>query len=106
MYSKSAAVQNSVAGADVAALTETCDRTEFADNLFADLQSYDMFCGQRENRHHGGVCLAVRKNLKAFRWSDFEVTSIEFSAAGLFVVLLLLSVFIVHLLILLIRFQN
>lgn len=48
IYSKSASVKHFVAGSDVTALTETWDRPQFSDNLFADLRSYNVFRKQGE----------------------------------------------------------
>ena len=76
IFNKSAAVKLFCSSADVTGLVETRDCSDYVDNLFANLTSFNVFRRPRD-RHGGGVAAAVRKSIREFRRADLELPDIE-----------------------------
>lgn len=91
--SKSFPGRNFVSNGDIVALTETWDRPEFPDRLFAHLRSFNVFRKPRISDPHGGVCLVVRKAFKAFHLSDHESAKIDFLVVQLTLFPIIMGVF-------------
>ncbi|XP_055328906.1 uncharacterized protein LOC129581717, partial [Paramacrobiotus metropolitanus] len=77
ILSKSASVKQFCSGSDIVGFTETWDRSEYPDSLFADLRSFNVFRRPRSTDPHGGVCFVVRNNLDAVRRTDLENNDLE-----------------------------
>lgn len=66
--------------ADITVFTKTWDCEEYADRIYADLRSFNVFNRARLTDPHGGVALVAKKHLKGFRRRDLESDELELLA--------------------------
>ena len=76
IFNKSPSVKLFCSSVDITGLVETRDCPDYADNIFADLRSFNVFRRARD-RHGGGVASIVSKALRGYRRSDLEHRDLE-----------------------------
>lgn len=93
VLSKSPSVKIFCSFADITGLTETWDKAEYADKIFADLRTFNVFRRPRSSDAHGGVALVVKKSLKASRRHDLEHPDLELLLVEISALSILVGVF-------------